>query len=192
MIIEHSIYKYRDERNRVIITSFKPNVSDYTIKYRLYTSDAENFILTNGKYFTECVDVDEHEKELWREVLRADLETEVHTLTSLKEEIEKMGESNLAQDEMILSTMDAVAETYEVGLITQEENMLQDEMILTTMDAIATSYEDILETQVTNIQNEENILVSMDAIAELYEIIMSLTLEIESLKGGVDNGDSNE
>lgn len=192
MIIEHSIYKYRDERNRVIITSFKPNVSDYTIKYRLYTSDAENFILTNGKYFTECVDVDEHEKELWREVLRADLETEVHTLTSLKEEIEKIGESNLAQDEMILSTMDAVAETYEVGLITQEENMLQDEMILTTMDAIATSYEDILETQVTNIQNEENILVSMDAIAELYEIIMNLTLEIESLKGGVDNGDSNE
>ena len=192
MIIEHSIYKYRDERNRVIITSFKPNVSDYTIKYRLYTSDAENFILTNGKYFTECVDVDEHEKELWREVLRADLETEVHTLTSLKEEIEKIGESNLAQDEMILSTMDAVAETYEVGLITQEENMLQDEMILTTMDAIATSYEDILETQTTNIQNEENILVSMDAIAELYEIIMNLTLEIESLKGGVDNGDSNE
>ena len=192
MIIEHSIYKYRDERNRVIITSFKPNVSDYTIKYRLYTSDAENFILTNGKYFTECVDVDEHEKELWQEVLRADLETEVHTLTSLKEEIEKIGESNLAQDEMILSTMDAVAETYEVGLITQEENMLQDEMILTTMDAIATSYEDILETQVTNIQNEENILVSMDAIAELYEIIMNLTLEIEALKGGVDNGDSNE
>ena len=192
MIIEHSIYKYRDERNRVIITSFKPNVSDYTIKYRLYTSDAENFILTNGKYFTECVDVDEHEKELWQEVLRADLETEVHTLTSLKEEIEKIGESNLAQDEMILSTMDAVAETYEVGLITQEENMLQDEMILTTMDAIATSYEDILETQVTNIQNEESILVSMDAIAELYEIIMNLTLEIESLKGGVDNGDSNE
>jgi hypothetical protein len=192
MIIEYSIYKYRDERNRVIITSFKPNVSDYTIKYRLYTSDAENFILTNGKYFTECVDVDEHERELWREVLRADLETEVHTLTSLKEEIEKIGESNLAQDEMILSTMDAVAETYEVGLITQEENMLQDEMILTTMDAIATSYEDILETQVTNIQNEESILVSMDAIAELYEIIMNLTLEIESLKGGVDNGDSNE
>ena len=192
MIIEHSIYKYRDERNRVIITSFKPNVSDYTIKYRLYTSDAENFILTNGKYFTECVDVDEHEKELWREVLRADLETEVHTLTSLKEEIEKIGESNLAQDEMILSTMDAVAETYEVGLITQEENMLQDEMILTTMDAVATSYEDILETQTTNIQNEENILVSMDAIAELYETIMNLTLEIESLKGGVDNGDSNE
>ena len=192
MIIEHSIYKYRDERNRVIITSFKPNVSDYTIKYRLYTSDAENFILTNGKYFTECVDVDEHERELWREVLRADLETEVHTLTSLKEEIEKIDESNLAQDEMILSTMDAVAETYEVGLITQEENMLQDEMILTTMDAIATSYEDILETQVTNIQNEESILVSMDAIAELYEIIMNLTLEIESLKGGVDNDDSNE
>lgn len=192
MIIEHSVYKYRDERNRVIITSFKPNVSDYTIKYRLYTSDAENFILTNGKYFTECVDVDEHEKELWQEVLKADLETEVHTLTSLKEEIEKIDESNLVQDEMILSTMDAVAETYEVGLITQEENMLQDEMILTTMDAIATSYEDILETQVTNIQNEENILVSMDAIAELYEIIMKLTLEIESLKGGVDNGDSNE
>lgn len=89
-----------------------------------------------------------------------------------------------------LKTLEGKVENDKLEL--QEENVMQDELILTTMDAVATSYEDILETQTANIQNEENILVSMDAIAELYETIMNLTLEIEALKGGVDNGDSNE
>jgi hypothetical protein len=189
MIIKRPLYKYKDELNRTIITSIKPNVSEYTIKYRLFTSDKENYILTNGLLFTDCIDVYDWEEQLWQEVLRADLEVEIPTLTKMREELD---EANLVQDELILSSMDAIAETYEDGLLLQEDNIAQDELILTTMDAVATSYEDILETQTTNIQNEENILVSMDAIAELYEIIMNLTLEIESLKGGVDNGDSNE
>ena len=97
---------------------------------------------------------------------------------------------NLEDAKEKLKTLEEKVENDKLEL--QEENMTQDELILTTMDAVATSYEDILETQTANMQNEENILVSMDAIAELYETIMNLTLEIEALKGGVDNGDSNE
>ena len=142
---------------------------------------------------------EEVSKDIWKnfvKVIDEDLEDTKEKLKTLEEKVEndklELQEENMMQDELILSTMDAIAETYETGLLLQEDNMMQDELILTTMDAVATSYEDILETQTTNIQNEENILVSMDAIAELYEIIMNLTLEIESLKGGVDNGDSNE
>lgn len=142
---------------------------------------------------------EEVSKDIWKnfvEVIDEDLEDAKERLKTLEEKVEndklELQEENVMQDELILSTMDAIAETYETGLLLQEDNMIQDELILTTMDAVATSYEDILETQTANIQNEENILVSMDAIAELYEVIMNLTLEIESLKGGVDSGDSNE
>ena len=142
---------------------------------------------------------EEVSKSIWKnfiEVVDEDLEDVKENLKTLEEKVEndklELQEENMMQDELILSTMDAIAETYETGLLLQEDNMMQDELILTTMDAVATSYEDILETQTTNMQNEENILVSMDAIAELYETIMNLTLEIEALKGGVDNGDSNE
>ena len=142
---------------------------------------------------------EEVSKDIWKnfvEVIDEDLEDTKENLKTLEEKVEndklELQEENMLQDELILSTMDAIAETYETGLLLQEDNMMQDELILTTMDAVATSYEDILETQTANIQNEENILVSMDAIAELYETIMNLTLEIEALKGGVDNGDSNE
>ena len=142
---------------------------------------------------------EEVSKDIWKnfvEVIDPNLEDLKENLKTLEEKAEndklELQEENMLQDELILSTMDAIAETYETGLLLQEDNMMQDELILTTMDAVATSYEDILETQTTNMQNEENILVSMDAIAELYETIMNLTLEIEVLKGGVDNGDSNE
>ena len=114
---------------------------------------------------------EEVSKDIWKnfvEVIDEDLEDAKERLKTLEEKVEN--------DKLEL----------------QEENVMQDELILTTMDAVATSYEDILETQTANTQNEENILVSMDAIAELYETIMNLTLEIEALKGGVDNGDSNE
>ena len=131
-------------------------------------------LYSNIIYLGKNDSVDNYEevsKNIWKnfvEIIDEDLEDTKERLKTLEEKVE--------DDKLEL----------------QEENMTQDELILTTMDAVATSYEDILETQTANIQNEENILVSMDAIAELYEVIMNLTLEIESLKGGVDNGDSNE
>ena len=166
--------------------------------------------ITNAKrtFFSDMVYLGVHDstdnfeevpKDIWKnfvKIVDEDLEDVKENLKTLEDKVDsnklEVKEIDLMQDELILSTMDAIAETYETGLLLQEDNMTQDELILTTMDAVATSYEDILETQTTNIQNEENILVSMDAIAELYETIMNLTLEIEALKGGVDNGDSNE
>ena len=165
-------------------------------------TDKNRTLYSNIIYLGKNDSADNYEevsKDIWKnfvEVIDPNLEDLKENLKTLEEKVEndklELQEENMLQDELILSTMDAIAETYETGLLLQEDNMMQDELILTTMDAVATSYEDILETQTANIQNEESILVSMDAIAELYEVIMNLTLEIESLKGGVDNGDSNE
>lgn len=172
----------------------------------LYAEGTNKLTNQNRDFYSDLVylavndskdNYEEVPKDIWKNfIIDPNLEDLKENLKTLEEKVEndklELQEENVMRDELILSTMDAIAETYETGLLLQEDNMMQDELILTTMDAVATSYEDILETQTANIQNEENILVSMDAIAELYEVIMNLTLEIEALKGGVDNGDSNE
>ena len=98
---------------------------------------------------------------------------------------------NQTQDEMILSSMDAIAENYETSLSIQNDNNTQDEQILSTMESVADSYEQMLNIETTTSENQNNILVSMDAIAELYETILNLQMELESLKGGDSSGDSN-
>ena len=154
-------------------------------------TDSKKSFFTNSVFLPINSDISKY-IEVPRDIWRGYIEGDGKDFDILFDKIEEQSSVNDVQDELILSSMDAIAETYEDGLLLQEDNIAQDELILTTMDAVATSYEDILETQTANTQNEENILVSMDAIAELYETIMNLTLEIEALKGGVDNGDSNE
>ena len=172
----------------------------------LYAEGTNKLTNQNRDFYSDLVylavndskdNYEEVPKDIWKNfIIDPNLEDLKENLKTLEEKVEndksELQEENVMRDELILSSLDAIADTYETGLLLQEDNKTQDELILTTMDAVATSYEDILETQTANIQNEENILVSMDAIAELYETKMNLTLEIEALKGGVDNGDSNE
>ena len=87
--------------------------------------------------------------------------------------------------------MDAIAENYETSLTIQEDNSNQDELILSTMESVADSYEQMLTLEETTTNNESNVLVSMDAIAELYETVLTLQAELDALKGGEINGDSN-
>lgn len=70
-------------------------------------------------------------------------------------------------------------------------NTQQGEMILSTMESVADSYEQMLNIETATSENQNNVLVSMDAIAELYEAILNLQMELESLKGGDSNGNSN-
>lgn len=115
MIIERFVYKYRDELNRVVISPSKPDATEYTTKLRLYTSDTENCVLTNGVLFAYCIDVEENEKDNWQEVLKADLKTEVHSIPQLIE-----------MDNLLMSAID---ETF----IIQEQNL---DMILLAIDEL--------------------------------------------------------
>lgn len=122
MIIERFVYKYRDELNRVVISPSKPDATEYTTKLRLYTSDTENCVLTNGVLFAYSIDVEENEKDNWQEVLKADLKTEVHSIPQLIE----MDKELMEMDNLLMSAID---ETF----ITQEQNL---DMILMAIDEL--------------------------------------------------------
>ena len=140
----------------------------------------------------------EIEKDIWKnfvEITNPDIEDLKENLKTLDEKVDsnktELDATNLSQDEMILSSMDAIAENYETSLSIQNDNNTQDEQILSTMESVADSYEQMLNIETTTSENQNNILVSMDAIAELYETILNLQMELEALKGGDSNGNSN-
>ena len=140
----------------------------------------------------------EIEKDIWKNFVKItdpDIEDLKGNLKTLDEKVDtnktELDATNLSQDEMILSSMDAIAENYETSLTIQEDNSNQDELILSTMESVADSYEQMLTLEETTTNNEDNVLVSMDAIAELYETILNLQMELESLKGGDNSGNSN-
>ena len=141
---------------------------------------------------------EEVSKDIWKNFVKItdpNLEDLKGNLKTLDEKVDsnktELDATNLSQDEMILSSMDAIAENYETSLTIQENNSKQDEQILSTMESVADSYEQMLTLEETTTNNENNVLVSMDAIAELYETVLNLQMELETLKGGDSNGDSN-
>ena len=141
---------------------------------------------------------EEVSKDIWKNFVKItdpDLEDLKGNLKTLDEKVDsnktELDATNLSQDEMILSSMDAIAENYETSLTIQENNSKQDEQILSTMESVADSYEQMLNIETTASKNQNDVLVSMDAIAELYETVLNLQMELESLKGGDSNGNSN-
>ena len=140
----------------------------------------------------------EVEKNIWKNFVKItdpDIEDLKENLKTLDEKVDtnktELDATNLSQDEMILSSMDAIAENYETSLTIQENNSKQDEQILSTMESVADSYEQMLNIETTASENQNNVLVSMDAIAEIYETVLNLQMELESLKGGDSSGNSN-
>ena len=137
---------------------------------------------------------EEVSKDIWKNFVKItdpDIEDIKENLKTLDNKIVELDETNLSQDEMILFSMDAIAENYETSLAIQEDNSSQDELILSTMESVADTYEQMLTLEENTTNNENNVLVSMDAIAELYETVLILQAELDALKGGEINGDSN-
>ena len=141
---------------------------------------------------------EEVSKDIWKNFVKItdpDLEDLKGNLKTLDEKVDsnktELDATNLSQDEMILSSMDAIAENYETSLTIQDINNTQDELILSTMESVADSYEQMLNIETTSSENQNNVLISMDAIAELYETVLNLQMELESLKGGDSSGNSN-
>ena len=180
------------------------NRDGLTILYAEGTNKITNqkrSFFTNLIYLGKNDSVDNYvevEKDIWKnfvEITNPDIEDLKENLKTLNEKVDsnktELDATNLSQDEMILSSMDAIAENYETSLSIQNDNNTQDEQILSTMESVADSYEQMLTLEETTTNNENNVLVSMDAIAELYETILNLQMELESLKGGDSNGNSN-
>ncbi len=180
------------------------NRNGLTILYAEGTSK-----ITNKKrtMFSDCIylakndkveNYEEVPKDIWKnyiEIKDPNLEDVKEDLKTLKGKVDdnkaEVDTINQTQDEMILSSMDAIAENYETSLSIQNDNNTQDELILSTMESVADSYEQMLNIETATSENQDNILVSMDAIAELYEMVLNLQMELEALKGGDSSGNSN-
>ena len=180
------------------------NRNGLTVLYAEGTNKITNqkrSFFTNLIYLGKNDSVDNYvevEKDIWKnfvEITNPDIEDLKENLKTLDEKVDsnktELDATNLSQDEMILSSMDAIAENYETSLTIQEDNSNQDEQILSTMESVADSYEQMLNIETTASENQNNVLVSMDAIAEIYETVLNLQMELESLKGGDGNGNSN-
>lgn len=153
-------------------------------------TDSKKSFFTNSVFLPINSDISKY-IEVSRDIWRAYIENDGKDFDILYDKIEEQTEVNTQQGEMILSSMDAIAENYETSLSIQNDNNTQDEMILSTMESVADSYEQMLNIETATSKNQDNVLVSMDAIAELYETVLNLQMELEALKGGDSNGNSN-
>lgn len=169
------------------------NINGMTILYAEGTNKITNkkrTFFTNMVYLAKKDNVDNYE-EVPRDIWKNFIKIEDPDLELVKESLKDLEETEEIQDEMILTSMDALAENYELSLVLQDENLIQDELILSSMDALAETYEQTLMVEESMIINEENVLISMDALAELYEMILALQSKVEILEGGATNGDSD-
>lgn len=115
MIIKQNLYEYR-LNDALINTLMKPDDSiEYVVKYRLITTNPDECFLTDGVRFVEVVDVNANQVDLWKEVLKSDINVEVHSIPQLIE-----------MDNVVMRAID---ETF----MTQEKNL---DMILLAIDEL--------------------------------------------------------
>lgn len=115
MIIRQNLYEYRIGKS-LINTLKKPEDGiEYTLKYRLITTNPNECFLTNGVDFLEIIDVDANQVDTWKEVLKSDIEVEVHSIPQLIE-----------MDNLLMTAID---ETF----VIQEQNL---DMLLLAIDEL--------------------------------------------------------
>ena len=111
-MFKKDIYKYKDEKGRTVVSPYKPSC-EYEHMYRLI-AQSEDYRLTNYTIFTQCIDVQEKDLELWFEVHKDDLETPISQNEEVKQSIEEIKSVNSIQDEIIDMTMLALDEMFEL------------------------------------------------------------------------------
>ena len=115
MIIKQNLYEYR-QNNALVNTVIKPDDNiEYIVKYRLITTNPDECFLTDGIRFVEIVDVSANQVDLWKEVLKSDINVEVHSIPQLIE-----------MDNVLMGAID---ETF----TTEEKNL---DMILLAIDEL--------------------------------------------------------
>lgn len=109
-MFKKDIYKYKDDKGRTIISPYRPNC-EYEHMYRLI-AQSEDYRLTNYVIFTQCVDVQEKDLELWFEVHKDDLETPISQNEEVKNKLYEIQSVNELQEELLDTTFIAIDETY--------------------------------------------------------------------------------
>ena len=103
-MFKKDIYKYKDDKGRTIISPYQPNC-EYEHMYRLI-AQSKDYRLTNYVIFTQCIDIQEKDLELWFEVHKDDLETPIsqnEEIISKLETLYKVGKvvANQVTDDVV-------------------------------------------------------------------------------------------
>lgn len=107
-MFKKDIYKYKDEKGRTMISPYKPNV-EYEHMYRLI-AQSDEYRLTNYSIFTQVIDIQEKDLELWFEVHKDDLETPISQLEEINmgvQSLTKIGKlvANQVTDDVVALTI---------------------------------------------------------------------------------------
>ena len=107
-MFKKDIYKYIDEKGRTVISPYKPSC-EYEQMYRLI-AQSEDYRLTNYTIFTQCIDIQEKDLELWFEVHKDDLETPISQNEEVKKELKEIKEqiNNIEQDTELINMLNEI------------------------------------------------------------------------------------
>lgn len=155
-MFKKDIYKYKDERGRVVISPYKPEV-EYEHMFRLI-AQSEDYRVTDYAIVATCIDIQEKDLELWVEVHKDDLETPV------------------SQNEEVFDRLDTHDEIIDINMMALDElAVTHDEIIdvnMLAIDELFTIIESLMvETYSLNEETEVNPMV------ELYVVMVQRGLK---------------
>lgn len=113
-MFKKDIYKYKDDKGRTIISPYQPNC-EYEHMYRLI-AQSEDYRLTNYVIFTQCVDIQEKDLELWHEVHKDDLETPISQNEEVKIMLGDLQIADTTLEELVMVGFTAIDELYRMIL----------------------------------------------------------------------------
>lgn len=107
-MFKKDIYKYIDEKGRTVISPYKPSC-EYKHMYRLI-AQSEDYRLTNYTIFTQCIDIQEKDLELWFEIHKDDLEMPISQNEEVKKELKEIKEqiNNIEQDTELVNMLNEI------------------------------------------------------------------------------------
>lgn len=113
-MFKKDIYKYKDDKGRTVVSPYRPNC-EYEHMYRL-VAQSSDYRLTNYVIFTQCVDIQEKDLELWHEVHKDDLETPISQNEEVKNMLGDLQIADATLEELIMVGFTAIDELYRMIL----------------------------------------------------------------------------
>lgn len=113
-MFKKDLYKYKDDKGRTVVSPYRPNC-DYEHMYRL-VAQSSDYRLTNYVIFTQCVDIQEKDLELWHEVHKDDLETPISQNEEVIAKLSELQTTDMSLEELILVGFSAIDEIYRMLL----------------------------------------------------------------------------
>ena len=106
-MFKKTMYKYKDNSERVIISPNKPDV-EYEIMYRLIAT-SEDYVITNYIDYVQVIDVKEKDLGDWVEMHKDDLDHPISQNEEVMNKIEELKVLNNEQDMLIIENAVQIA-----------------------------------------------------------------------------------